>query len=154
MDSAFIKISDLVKKLTRNYVLRFHGESPIEEKLIGWLLRFNVNVEPQKKIGPYRADIFIESKYQKIVVECDGEDFHKNKGKDQKRDQYMKDRGLLVLRFTGSQINRSAEACAVKVIENIAEIYSTEKFQKYLNERLLKSSIEYQETSNEKEEEF
>lgn len=133
MDTSFVNISKILDKI---YPVTFLAESPIEKKLAYVLLKFGIEVEPQKQIGPYRADIFIKSKYRNIVVECDGKEFHKDKVKDGKRDAFMEAQGILVLRFTGSQINRSAEACAVKIIENISEIYSTQKFQDFLQEKL------------------
>lgn len=137
MESPFVKLSDVLKNssIIRKYSSAF-GDSPIEDKLAGCLARFGVKVELQKQIGKYRVDIFIETKFNKIVVECDGAEFHTDKEKDRQRDLYLEALGYLVLRFTGSQINRSTEGCAVRVIENISEVYQSKNFQRYLEVKL------------------
>lgn len=74
----------------------------------------------QAPIGPYRADFLFEivetdGARRLIVVECDGHDFHeRNKAraaKDKARDRYMTARGIMVLRFTGSEIHRDPAKC-------------------------------------------
>lgn len=136
MDTSFVKISAV---LENNFLSNV--ESPIELKLLSALKKFGVKCVTQKIIGNYRADIFIESKYRDIVVECDGKEFHKDKSKDAKRDEFMRKVGITVLRFTGSEINKNAEDCAHKIIEYISEIYSSPEYQGY-HERYLRKQTE------------
>lgn len=133
METSFVKIGDIARKF-KNF------ESPIEEKIGQWLEKFGIIYETQKKIGKYRADIFIKTRYSKIVIECDGEQYHKDKAKDRSRDQYMQELGYIVLRFTGSQINTNAEACTAKIIESISEVYGLPEYQDYLQKKI-KSSL-------------
>lgn len=133
MSNNFVRLRDVMFYL-QNY------ESPIEEKLGSCLSQFGIEFETQKRIGKYKADIFIDTKWRKIVVECDGEEFHKDKERDAIRDEYMRKRDILVLRFTGRQIYRDVQACVIAIIENISEVYSTPRFQEYLEKHLRASS--------------
>lgn len=78
----------------------------------------------QRRIGPYRPDIAIiyapeRDIYLRVIVECDGHEFHeKNKeqaARDKSRDRFLLGRGWPVLRFTGSEIHRDAAKCAQEV---------------------------------------
>lgn len=74
---------------------------------------------PQAKIGNYRVDfLFVNIGKQGrrlVVVECDGHDFHERTkeqaGRDKARDRYLVSRGIIVLRFTGSEIYRDPWVC-------------------------------------------
>jgi len=132
-----MKLSDILKISMGNKFI----ESPIEAQLYSRLKQFNVPCKLQHKIGPYRADIFIESKYRKIVIECDGKEFHQDKKREEKRDRYLESKGYLVLHFTGSEIFQNSEACVQKIIENISEIYGSKLYQDYLESQLNKESF-------------
>lgn len=115
-------------------------QSPIEEKMalallahplasIGFLAvqsdlpearRTGLFIVPQAKIGPYRADfalVMLSDGYTiRLVVECDGHDFHEKTKKqaahDKARDRYFLEKEWPVMRFTGSEIHRNAAKCA------------------------------------------
>lgn len=80
---------------------------------------------PQSPVGPYRADfglMLIRGSEQKMLaVELDGHDFHEKTKKqaahDKKRDRYFAADGLTVVRFTGSEVHRDADACADEAIQ-------------------------------------
>ena len=89
--------------------------TPIEKVMFAILLRIQeksgICVEPQIKIGKYRVDFlitFLRNKKRKIVVECDGHDFHektKEQAKhDKERDRYFTAEGYEVYHYTGSEI--------------------------------------------------
>ena len=118
------------------------AESPIEEKMADglWvafrdLLESRPKlIEPQAVIGRYRADFHIELKPHRwspflgIVVECDGEEFHRDpeqRKHDKRRDAWMRENMLCVLRFTGAEIYRSAHTCADRVRE-VFNVYEPE----------------------------
>jgi len=98
------------------------SESPIEEKMRQALVKVlsgAASIEQQKPLcgGAYRADFAITNlEGAKIVVECDGHDFHEKTreqaARDKKRDRELQIAGWKVLRFTGSEIHRGAENCA------------------------------------------
>jgi very-short-patch-repair endonuclease len=74
-----------------------------------------MTIEYQKKIDKYIVDFLLtydssENGIVKIIVECDGHDFHERTKEqaahDKKRDRYFNERGYIVLRYTGSEIVR------------------------------------------------
>jgi very-short-patch-repair endonuclease len=83
-----------------------------------------VLISPQHQIGDYHVDFAIilnnvPDEQIKIVVECDGHDFHEKTkeqaGRDKKRDRELQIAGWKVLRFTGSEIWRDHLACGADV---------------------------------------
>lgn len=102
-----------------------HTESPIEKTLCGaireWLTVHGLlsAVTTQAEVGPYRADILVEESGRRLVVECDGRQFHAvtkdQVERDKRRDRYCVARGIYVMRFTGSEITRDPRGCAAEV---------------------------------------
>jgi very-short-patch-repair endonuclease len=76
-------------------------------------------VKTQVDIGPYRADILISEAGRKLVVECDGAEFHaiskEQVERDKRRDRYCAAQGICVMRFCGSEINRDPRGCAAEI---------------------------------------
>ena len=85
----------------------------------------------QAEIGDYRADFVIvmgaaqrpANVGTRIVVECDGHEFHdrtKEQAKrDRERDRFMQDQGFRVYRFTGSEIYNSPLKCSEAVLRSL-----------------------------------
>lgn len=77
-------------------------------------------IEPQGDVGPYRADFLVytgvPSDRYIFAIECDGHAFHeKTKAqaeRDKKRDRSVVAQGIVVLRYTGAEINRDPYAAA------------------------------------------
>lgn len=100
-------------------------ESPIEKQLagaiLGWLDHSDikgVGVGTQVPVGPFRADIVIETRDRLLVVECDGKAYHCSEEqvtRDKRRDRYFAARGISVMRFSGSEIHRDPRGCAAEV---------------------------------------
>ncbi len=95
-------------------------ESPIERKFLNaFKKRTGRELQSQVQIGPHRVDFAIEIP-RKVVIECDGHAFHEKTKeqaqKDKARDRYLQIEGWAVLRFTGSEIFRNADACVVEVL--------------------------------------
>lgn len=88
-------------------------------------LDFEFVLQCQKKIGRHRVDFLASWSYdeprQKIIVECDGHNFHERTKeqaqKDRAKDRDWQNAGFRVFRFTGSEIYRDAFACATEVFE-------------------------------------
>lgn len=88
-------------------------------------LAFEFVLKCQKKIGSYRVDFLAAWTYDdiptKIVVECDGHNFHERTKeqaqRDRARDRDLQNAGYRVFRFTGSEIYRDAFRCATEVFE-------------------------------------
>jgi very-short-patch-repair endonuclease len=141
-------IDDLL--LSLNSVLDQMG-SPIEEMIAGALILLTLgNAEevrvrpeyesfqlgdgpdiltiwPQKQIGDYRVDFYIEKlslvneQVLKVIVECDGHNFHERTKeqaqKDKERDRVLQSCGYPVFRFTGSEIWANPFKCAKNVLD-------------------------------------
>jgi very-short-patch-repair endonuclease len=100
-------------------------ESPIEEILVDAIrdeigrIAMTAKLTTQAAMGPYRIDILVQANGKSLVVECDGAAYHaaskEQVERDKRRDRYFAARDISVMRFTGSEINRSARACAAEV---------------------------------------
>ena len=94
--------------------------TPEEDALWSQLLiafdPYKATVRAQEPIGPYVADFYIAP--CNVVVEVDG-GYHQEpeqKGKDRRRDTYMRNKGIRIMRFRNDQVNRSAKACAQYIL--------------------------------------
>ena len=80
-----------------------------------------VHLYCQHSIGPYRVDFYLEGYsgsglFFRAAVECDGHDFHERTKeqarRDKRRDRWFQTRGIIILRFTGSEIWADPSSCA------------------------------------------
>jgi very-short-patch-repair endonuclease len=88
-----------------------------------------LHVFPQEIVGPYRADFLVvaglNGRCKTLIVECDGREFHQDKGRDWERDRFMQRLQYRVVRITGAEIWRDPVKCARAVVE-IANRYLVE----------------------------
>ena len=128
-------------------------ESPIELELLRALYLFSIvkytqiphernagqtslTVATQKKIGSYRVDFLITTNETdiKVVVECDGHEFHERTkqqaAKDKSRDRQLVSLGYAVLRFTGSEIWKDPWECASEINDLIVNSWLKKWFAK------------------------
>lgn len=79
----------------------------------------------QISLGNYRVDFLFVAKCESgvttlLAVECDGHEFHERSkeqaARDKSRDRELMSQGILVLRFTGSEIWADAVSCVNQVI--------------------------------------
>jgi very-short-patch-repair endonuclease len=93
-----------------------------------------LHIFPQEVVGPYRADFLIvaglNGRCKTLIVECDGEEFHRDRMKDWERDQFMERLEYRVIRFKGADIWRDVFKCARYVIE-VANRYLAEPEPEY-----------------------
>ena len=89
----------------------------------GFLRRLPFTVRRQKPIGPYIVDFYVAA--QKAVIEVDGSQHYEEAGAaaDLKRDQFLMKKGLTVLRYSNSDINRHFTA----VCEDIMRRFGLEE---------------------------
>ena len=75
-----------------------------------------VTVNRQEILGSYIADFCIASK--RIVIELDGSQHYKEASveSDQKRDDWMRENGITVLRYTNLQIQREFDAVCSDIL--------------------------------------
>ena len=87
-----------------------------------------LQIAPQFQIENYRVDFAIYQLHHygritRLVVECDGHDFHERTkaqaARDRKRDRDLLMLGWRVLRFTGSEIHKDRDACAQNIFDFI-----------------------------------
>lgn len=100
-------------------------DSPIEHillsALVEWINFHEANfatVKTQEPFGPYRADIMVVVGQHKLVVECDGAQFHSSQQMiehDKRRDRFCASNDIAVMRFTGREITRDVRRCAAEV---------------------------------------
>jgi len=84
--------------------------------------RKGCNVYPQIVIGQYRVDFLVDLQWRDgnsrvtAVMECDGHDFHEKTKeqatRDKERERYLQSLGLIILRYSGSEIWRDPVAAA------------------------------------------
>lgn len=86
-------------------------------------------IRPQAQLEGWRVDFLIHAYdfarkggpqgWRKLIVECDGHDYHERTkeqaAKDRSRDREVQLRDYSVLRFTGSEIYKDAWGCAEQV---------------------------------------
>ncbi len=80
----------------------------------------------QRYAGRYRLDLALESRFGGLAIEADGHDFHERTkdqaAHDRRRDRVLQSAGWIVLRFTGAEIWRDADACAGEVLDHMARL--------------------------------
>lgn len=86
-------------------------------------------VQMQHKLLDWRADFVISIPSvsdKKVIVECDGHDFHERTkeqaARDRSRDRAAQEAGHMMLRYTGSEIYRDPMMCAENVIKAISNL--------------------------------
>lgn len=113
-----------VYDLTTYVVNKASSLSPIEGIALFYLIKLqsffgtsNFTINSQFKIDEFTADFMIDFKrsgeVKKIVIECDGHDFHEKTKeqveKDKKRDRHFTAKGFLLLRYSGSELVRQPD---------------------------------------------
>lgn len=95
------------------------SESPIEEYMFNALVNagLDMHCRRQFEIGKKRVDIAFP--IAKLVVECDGKEFHhaniEQIEKDQARDKYLAKKGWQVKHFDGLSIRRNIDLCIEEI---------------------------------------
>ncbi len=84
-----------------------------------FLKTLSITVNRQKVIGNYIVDFYIAS--AKIVIELDGSQHYEDDGieNDTKRDAFLNDLGIKVLRYSNSDVNQRFESVCEDILNNI-----------------------------------
>ena len=90
------------------------------------LKRSNIKFTPQVRFGRFQVDFLVEIGQNKIIVECDGRDYH-NPFKDRERDKELNKHGYKIFHFTGSEIYHDIENC-INTIKNYSSYHHSVKF--------------------------
>ncbi len=95
---------------------------------------------PQVQIGKYRVDFLFAQGLDRgdpylLAVECDGHDFHEKTkeqaARDKARDRDLMERGVQVMRFTGSEIWRDPGECAAQVLMHLESQWAESAYQEF-----------------------
>ena len=107
-----------------------HLFTPIEQIMNDALVDNDITFNPQIKIGRFLVDFVAEIGSTKIIIECDGRDFH-NPFHDTERDKELKLQRYPIIHFTGSEIYNNIGSCLEKiqkkVVVNSGQNYAIDK---------------------------
>ena len=84
-----------------------------------FLRQLPVMVHRQKVIGPYIVDFYIAE--AKIVIELDGSQHYDkpHENRDFMRDSYLSEKGLRVLRYPNSEVNRNFRGVCEDILNHM-----------------------------------
>ena len=108
----------LIKKIAYDYDLEFTYQEKFGYKSGGYSSFENYCFETEQDFGNfdpewedsswecelYRVDFTLKSTKLKIAIELDGEEFHQDKWKDLKKDEYLESKGFHIIRASGSTV--------------------------------------------------
>lgn len=97
-----------------NQEIDSHLFTPIEQIMNDAFIEKDITFNPQVRIGRFLVDFIAEIGNTKIIIECDGRDFH-NPFHDAERDKELKLQGYHIIHFTGSEIYNNIESCLEKI---------------------------------------
>ena len=103
----------LAKNLRRNM-------TPWERKLwYEFLSGYPIRFQRQKAIGDFIVDFYCAK--AKLVIELDGSQHYEEKGveNDTKRDAFLNDLGIKVLRYSNLDVNQRFESVCEDILNNI-----------------------------------
>lgn len=130
-EPSFQHMSSITRSLGRNLIehpfLKLTlCESPIELSFFFNAMYKIPQLRPQVEVGPHRVDLAMPEK--KVAIELDGHQFHKprtQRANDAKRQRFLQKEGWLVIRFTGTEINRDVDGCiedAIKIVQSLPQV--------------------------------
>lgn len=89
--------------------------TPIEKILKDKFLERNIEFAPQVRLGRFYVDFIVDINHTKVIVECDGRDYH-DLTKDKNRDKELMKEGYKIYRFSGSRIFNDCNKCVDEII--------------------------------------
>ena len=107
--------------------------TPIELIFRDKLIENNISFTPQVKLGRYYVDFLLDVNSKKIIVECDGRDYH-NPYLDKERDEVISREGYQIHRFSGSSIYNNCQKCIDEILLNQNPISNIRYALEELNE--------------------
>jgi len=87
-----------------------------------FLKKLPVTVHRQKVIGSCIVDFYIHS--AKLVIELDGDQHGETAGlaKDARRDAWLRERGITVLRYANADVTKSFEGVCQDILLHLPEV--------------------------------
>ncbi len=103
------------------YAQKLRREMTKEERHLWYdfLKGLPVTFNRQKVIGNYIADFYCAS--SKLIIELDGSQHYEESGveSDKKRDEYLENLGLLVLRYSNEDINHNFDGVCEDILKRL-----------------------------------
>lgn len=93
------------------------GPSSIEILMNEALTENRISFIPEFKVWRYHIDFALPE--FSIAIECDGEYFHTDLEKDDRRDRYLESLGWTILRFSGTRIHIDINSCLREILQTI-----------------------------------
>jgi len=75
--------------------------------------KLRVRFRRQQSVGWYILDFYCPEK--KLAIEIDGDEHKKNREYDDERTEYLKTRGIKILRFWNGEVERDIEIIVAKI---------------------------------------
>lgn len=103
-------------------------DSPIEEKFYCTAKEMGLELICKYRVGNYTLDFAYKMKNGQILgFECDGKAYHLKETEQFNRDYYrsrwiLKNHGIVIVRFTGSQIYNDCKSCIADILAIIEKI--------------------------------
>jgi very-short-patch-repair endonuclease len=87
-----------------------------------FLKKLQLTVHRQKVIGPYIVDFYCAS--AKLIIELDGSQHYEveNREADALRDAYLKEQGMMVVRYSNLDIHRHFDAVCQDILKKLSLI--------------------------------
>ena len=99
-------------------------EASVPERLLWGLLRNRrlggLKFRRQQPVGAYVVDYFCEA--AQLVIELDGESHTRRESEDARRDAYLRERGLTVLRIPNDDLLRNRVGVAETILREVEEV--------------------------------
>ena len=105
----------------RSFAQKLRRDMTKEERHLWYdfLRQLPKNFNRQKVIGSYIVDFYCAE--ARLVIELDGSQHYEEDGVeyDRKRDAYLKERGLHVLRYSNAEINREFQTVCEDILKHL-----------------------------------
>jgi very-short-patch-repair endonuclease len=107
------------KQKMMEHLNNISSPTSIEVSVESVLKQMGIKYIPQKIIGPYIVDFYLPN--TKTVIECDGDYWHNLphlKMRDQRKDRWLKKRGIKVIRIWEHDINADPYQAVITALSN------------------------------------
>ena len=104
-----------------------HAATPAERKLWEQLSRSQLGVKfsRQMPVGPWFADFLCRE--LRLVIELDGYSHDLQPERDKARDDWMRENGYRVLRYSNDQVRENIEGVVTAILQEIERLQSGDK---------------------------
>ena len=94
----------------------------------------SIEILPQFSIGKYRVDFLVKGDIDKLVVECDSQEWHERtepqRRHEKERDRFIQSKGYKVFHFTGKEIMETPHLPALEIIQHATSMDLSESIKR------------------------